>query len=175
MSISRRKTLAQAIRCEYYRIDKVYLIAIPLILLFIGILTRWICGSPLATLHYIGAVGTVPPMWVMILLFSAFYFIAGLALGVALGNRFCACGERKYQGAMWFCISLAIGYAWYPVFFCARLFLISLLMCALCLFAGICATVCFAQVSGISLCFSIIYDSWLLYLTFLNMQMFFAI
>ena len=174
MSEFRKKTFVESIKCEYYRVDKAHLISIPIILLFLGIFTRWISGSPLSTLHYIGVRGIVPPTWVMILLFSVSYIVAGLSLGFALGNRFCACGERKYQGAMWFCICLAIGYAWYPIFFCARLFLIALLSCALCLFSSICATICFANVSKIPFYFAIIYDGWLTYLTFLNMQIFFV-
>lgn len=169
------KTFLQSLKCEYYRLDKKYVIFISIILLFLGIFTRWISGSPIEALHYIGEGKAVPPTWIMILLFSGFYIVAGASLGIALGNRFCACGERKYQGAMWFCICLAIGYAWYPIFFCARLFLVSLIMSALCLFSGICATICFAYVSNISLIFSIAYDAWLIYLTFLNMQIFFAI
>lgn len=175
MSEFRKKTLIQSLKCEYYRLDKSYLIFIPLILLFLGIFTRWISGSPLSTLHYIGVRNIIPPTWLMILLFSLFYIVAGISLGAALGNRFCLCGELKYQGAMWFCISLAIGYAWYPIFFCSRLFLVSLIASVLCLFSATCATICFARVSAISFAFAVLYEAWLLYLTSLNIQIFFVI
>jgi tryptophan-rich sensory protein len=111
----------------------------------------------------------------MVLLFSISYAIAGLALGTALGNRYCFCGEKKYQGAMYFVICLCLGYAWYPLFFCARVFLISVCVCTLCLLSAICATVCFASVSKSSFFLSLAYDAWLLYLFFLNMQVFFSI
>lgn len=175
MSQFRKKTLSEALRCEYYRMDKSYLIILPVTLLLLGIFTRWASGSPIATLHYIGVRQIVPPTWLMILLFSIFYLVAGLSLGIALGNRFCSCGEKKYQGAMWFCICLALGYAWYPIFFCARLFLISLIVSLLCLFAGGCASICFSQVSRSALTLSVIYDLWLLYLAFLNLQIFFTV
>lgn len=171
----RRKTLSEAIKCEYYRMEKSYLVTIPVIVLVLAILTRWISGSPITTLHYIGIRQIVPPTYLMILLFSFFYVVAGLSLGVALGNRFCSCGERKYQGAMWFCICLSLGYAWYPIFFCARLFLISLFTCLLSLFAGICASICFYRVSSLSFILALIYNAWLAYLAILNIQIFFAV
>ena len=175
MSEYRRKTFIENIKCECYRVNKAYLIGIPLILILLAAFTRWVSGSPIPTLHYIGAKEIVLPVWLMVLLFCVFYVIAGLELGFSLGNRFCPFTERKYQGAMWFCICIAISLAWYPIFFCARLFLVSLIASALCLFSAICATICFAQVSSISFSLAIVYDAWLLYLLFLNMQIFFAI
>lgn len=175
MSGFKNNSAFSGVRCEYERTNKKCVIAIPLLLLFLGIFTRWVSGSPLATLHYIGARQLVPPTWLMVLLFSASYVVAGLALGTALGNRLCSCGEKKYQGAMWFCISLALGYIWYPLFFCARVFLVSTAVSILCLFSAICATICFASVSKLSFFLSLAYNCWLLYLTFLNLQIFFSI
>ena len=169
------RNIVEKIRFEFYRTDKRGIISFPLILLFLGIFARWVCGSPLATLHFLGVKSIVPPSWLMVLLFSASYIVAGLSLGIALGSCFCPCGEKKYQGAMWFTVALALGYAWYPIFFCARLFLVSVIVCALCLFASILSTVCFASVSRLSLFFGIIYDCFLLYLLLLNMQIFFTI
>ncbi len=163
------------VRCEYERTNKKCVIGIPLLLLFLGIFTRWVSGSPLSTLHYIGARQLVPPIWIMVLLFSVSYVLAGIALGTALGNRHSPRGEKKYQGAMWFCISLFLGYAWYPLFFCARVFLVSTAVSVLCLFSAICATICFASVSKLSFFSALAYDCWLLYLTFLNLQIFFTI
>ena len=173
--MSKRNNNLNNIRCECQRANKKLVIILPLLLLFLGIFTRWVSGSPLGALHYLEAKSLVPPVWVMVLIFSVFYVASGFALGVALGNRFCACGEKKYQGAMWFCISLALGYAWYPLCFCARLFLVSTTVSALCLFCAICATVCFASVSKLAFFLSLACNCWLLYLVFLNLQIFFAI
>ena len=171
----RRKSLMESLKCEYYRLEKSYLICVPIILIVVGIFTRWISGSPITTIHYIGIKAILPPIWIMILLFSVFYVVAGLSLGVTLGNKFCSCGEKKYQGAMWFCICLALGYAWYPIFFCSRLFFVSLIVDLLCLFSGVCATICFYRVSKLSFCLAIVYNAWLLYLTILNAQIFFTV
>lgn len=157
------------------RTDARAVIGIPILLLFLGIFTRWVCGSPLDTLHYVGARPLVPQTWIMVLLFSASYIVVGLSLGLALGDRFCGYGEKKYQSAMWFCITLALGYVWYPLFFCARLFLVSIIVSALCFFASVCATVCLASVNKISFFLALAYDAWLMYLLFLNLQIFFAI
>ena len=147
----------------------------PLVLLFGGMFTRWVSGSPLATLHYIGTRGIVPATWLMILLFSLSYIVAGLSLGTALGSRFCGRGERKYRGAMWFFICMFLGYAWYPLFFLARLFLVTLILSVLSLFASICATICFGGVSRLAFCLAILYDVWLIYLLLLNVQVFFMV
>ena len=173
--MQRSRNTAEEIRFECYRTDKRLILFLPLLLLFIGIFTRWVSGSPLATLHYLEVRDRVPPSWIMVILFSIFYIVAGLSLGVALGSRFCSCREKKYQGAMWFCICLSLGYAWYPIFFCARLFLISLFTCLLSLFAGICASICFYRVSSLSFILALIYNAWLAYLAILNIQIFFAV
>ena len=175
MSKKKQKNPFDSVMREYESTNKKVVVITPLLLIFIAVFVRWVSGSPIATLHYIGARGIVPPIWLMVLLFSISYVIIGFALGVALGNRFYCCGEKKYQGAMWLVICLALGYAWYPLFFCTRLFLVSICACALCLFSSICATICFASVSKLSFFLALFYDCWLLYLFFLNMQVFFAI
>ena len=164
-----------AVMREYERTNKKVVALIPVLCVFLGVFTRWVSGSPIPTLYFIGAKDAVPPIWLLILLFCTSYVVAGLALGLALGNRICVFGDKKYQGAMWFVICLALGYTWYPLFFAARLFLVSTCACALCLFCAICATICFVSVSKSSFFFALVYDCWLLYLFLLNMKVFFAI
>ena len=175
MSSNKRRSAFESIVREYDRSDKRVAIITPALLVLIAIFVRWVSGSPLPTLHYIGARNIVPATWLMVLLFSIFYATVGLSLGVALGNKYYCCGEKKYQGAMWLVICLALGYAWYPLFFCARLFLVTLCISFLCLFCSICATICFINVSKLSFVLVLAYDCWLLYLFFLNMQVFFSI
>ena len=173
--MSKFKNTFASTRCEYNRTNKKCVLVIPIILLFLGIFTRWVSGSPISTLHFLEIRDTVPPSWLMVVLFSIFYIVSGLSLGTALGNKYCANGEKKYQGAMWFCISLALGYAWYPLFFCARLFLVSMILSLVCFATSLFATLCFINVSKISFFLSLFSNCWLLYLLFLNMQIFFAI
>ena len=175
MSKRKMKNPFESVMREYERTNKKTVAVIPVLLVFLSIFTRWVSGSPIPTLHFISAKDTVPPVWLMVLIFCVSYVVAGLALGLALGNRTCPCSDKKYQGAMWFVIALAIGYAWYPIFVCARLFLVSAGMSALCLFCAICATICFASVSKASFFLSLLYDCWLLYLFLLNMKVFFEI
>lgn len=166
---------ARSVRIEYERSNKKVVALVPILLVILGIFTRWVSGSPIPTLHYIGAMELTPPIWLMVLLFCLSYAVAGLALGIALGYRACAHPEKKYQGAMWLCISLALGYAWYPLFFAARVFLVATAVSVLCFFSSLLATLCFASVSKTSFFLLLLYDCWLLYLTFLNMQIFFGI
>ncbi len=175
MSSCKKRTPIERVRYELYGTNRACVVALPLILLITGIFTRWVSGSPIPTLHYIGVSELIPPTWLMVLLFGASYIVAGLAFGLALGERRGGRGEKKYQGAMWFCLSLCLGYAWYPIFFCVRLFLVSAMMSVLCLFCSICASVCFAKVSAPSAILAVIYDLWLAYLTLLNAQIFFAV
>ena len=175
MSKKKMKNPFDTVMREYDRANKKIVALIPPLLVFLGVFTRWVSGSPIPTLHFVGAKDTVPPIWLLVLLFCVSYVVAGLALGLALGNRWCAFADKKYQGAMWFIICLALGYAWYPIFVCARLFLVSACMSALCLFCSICATICFASVSKSSFFAALLYDCWLLYLFLLNMKVFFGI
>lgn len=175
MSSYKKRTPIECVRHELYTTNKTCVVAMPLCLLAVGIFTRWVSGSPLPTLHYIGIGDLIPPTWLMVLFFSGSYIVAGLSLGLVLGNGRGTCGEKKYQGAMWFCLALCLGYVWYPIFFCARLFLVSAMMSVLCLFCSICASVCFAKVSAPSTALAVIYDLWLAYLTLLNAQIFFAV
>ena len=175
MSKRKTKNPFDRVMREYDRLDKKTVFFVPVLLVFLGIFTRWVSGSPISTLHFVGAKDILPPIWLLVLLFCFSYIISGIALGTALGKRACVYSEKKYQGAMWFVICLALGYTWYPIFFCARLFLVSAGMSALCLFSAICSTVCFASVSKISFFLSLIYDCWLLYLFLLNMKVFFGI
>ena len=175
MSTKKRRSPFESVKREYDSSDKRVVILAPVLLVLIAIFVRWVSGSPLTTLHYIGARGIVPPTWLMVLLFSVSYAAAGMSFGIALGNKFYCCGEKKYQGAMWLVICLALGYAWYPLFFCARVFLVTICMSFLCLFCAVCATICFSNVSRVAFFLALFYDVWLLYLFFLNMQVFFAI
>ena len=175
MSKRKAKNPFECVMREYARTNKKIVAFVPLILVFLGIFTRWVSGNPIPTLHFVGAKDTVPPIWLLVLLFCISYVIAGLSLGLALGNRWCAYSDKKYQGAMWFVICLGLGYAWYPLFFTARLFLVSICACVLCLFSGICATICFANVSKSSFFLALIYDCWLIYLFLLNIKIFFGI
>ena len=156
MSKKKIKNPFECVICEYDRANKKTVALMPPLLVFLGIFTRWVSGSPIPTLHFVGAKNTVPPIWLFVMLFCASYIVAGLALGLALGNRWGSCADNKYQGAMWLVICLAIGYTWYPIFVCARLFLVSACMSALCLFCAICATICFASVSKSSFFFALI-------------------
>lgn len=175
MSNFKNSNAARSVRIEYERSNKKVVVLVPVLLLILGIFTRWVSGSPIPTLHFIGAKDVVPSIWLMVLLFCISYAVVGLSLGVALGSRGCAYPEKKYQGAMWLCISLALGYAWYPLFFTARLFLVSTVISVLCLITSIIATLCFASVSKTAFFLALLYDFWLLYLTFLNLQIFFKI
>lgn len=175
MSNYKKRTPLECFRHECSKTDKRCVIFIPLLLLLLGIFTRWVSGSPIPTLHYIEVRDMIPPIWLFVLLFSLSYVTCGLSLGLLLGNRVTPRGEKKYQGAMWMCIAIFLGYAWYPIFFCARLFLVSALCSLICLFCAICASVCVACVSKMAFWLSALYDAWLVYLALLNMQIFFAI
>ena len=175
MSKRKPKNPFDKVMREYDRADKKTVALMPVLLVLLGVFTRWVSGSPIPTLYFVGAKDIIPPIWLLVMLFCISYVVGGVALGTALGKKGCIYCEKKYQGAMWFVICLALGYSWYPIFFCARLFLVSAGMSAICLFSAICATVCFASVSRISFFLSLAYDCWLLYLFLLNMKVFFGI
>lgn len=170
-----RRTPIEKLRGECYRTNKGCVIFIPILLVLLAAFVRLVCGSPVQTLHSTGAGTAIMPVWLMVLLFALSYAVAGLSLGLALGSAHGSREARKYQGAMWFCISLALGYAWYPIFFCARLFLVSVIVSALCLFSSVCACISFSHVSKISCALSVLYNCWLTYLLLLNIRIFLSI
>ena len=115
MSKKKTKNPFCSVMREYDRADKKTVALIPVLLVILSVFTRWVSGSPIPTLYFVGAKDVIPPIWLLVLLFCISYVIAGLALGIALGKRACAYSVTKYQGARWFVICLALGYAWYPI------------------------------------------------------------
>ena len=71
MSGFRMKKSFSNVRYEYESTNKKAVVLMPILLVFLAIFTRWVSGSPLATLHFVGARNLIPPIWLMVLLFCA--------------------------------------------------------------------------------------------------------
>lgn len=173
--VRKKRSFFSELKCDFISVNKCSVLVFSAVLIFIGIFTRWVCGSPVWLIHSLGIGKIVPPVYLMVLLSCTAYFLGGTALASALGGSCFSDMAQRYRGAMWFCIMSSLGYVWYPIFFCANLIFVSAIVSLLCLICAVIATLCFSRVSALSLLCMVFYDVWLLSLMLLNMRIFFTV
>ncbi len=144
------------------------------LLAFVGMGVRLWCGAPNEGLLQMGIRHLIPPVWLMGLLWTLWYFVLGAALGAVLctygGNCIAA-----WRGAFFFLLMLFVGYLWYPLFFVRQnpLFALLVLLAVL----G-CAVLCALQWQGISLAAAGVlwlHVLWLLYMLILQLVCIFGV
>ena len=84
-------------------------------------------GAPYAGLTQMGIREIIPPVWLMSLLWTLWYF----ALGALVGAILCAFGKNcinAWRGACFFLLMICIGFLWYPLFFVKHSLVLSLLV-----------------------------------------------
>lgn len=173
--VRKKRSFFSDLKCDIVSVNKCSVLTFSSILVFTGIFTRWVSGSPVWIIHSLGIGSIVPPTYIMALLSCLAYFLGGTALASVLGGGCFSDMAQRYRGAMWFCIMASLGYVWYPIFFCANLIFVSMIISALCIFCAVTATLCFSRVSRLAFVCMILYDVWLLALLLLNLRIFFTV
>ncbi len=175
MNTYKKRSFFSSARYDLATLNRGLVIFLSGVFLAVAMFVRWVSGNPLHFIHSLGISDIVPPVFFLIVMFSLFYILAGIALSLGMSSGACCPSPDKYRGGMYFFIMLFLSYAWYPIFFCANLVLISLAVSILCLLAGILASACFSKVSTLSFLSLTLCNAFLAYLVFLNMRIFFSV
>lgn len=139
-----------------------------------GFVVRFLTGSPHMTLLALHVGNIVPPVWLMGLLWSITFFTIGCAAGFILGYRDRGCEVEKYKGGMLFVLLAVLELCWYPTFFGAGLYFLSVLESILILCLAVGVTFCFYRVSKLGGMLILFHDIWLIYMLILNFAVFFC-
>ncbi len=138
------------------------------VLALFGMGVRLWCGTPNEGILQMGIRHLLPPVWLMGLLWTLWYF----ALGAVLGATLYAYGSNcigAWRGGFFFLLMLFAGYLWYPLFFMRQSMLLALLVL---LAVIVCAAFCALQWQGISLASGVVmwvHVLWLLYMLVLQL------
>ena len=139
----------------------------------IGLLQKCFSASPYPALLALGVGELVPPVWLMVLLWTVAFFTLGASAGLVLSYRERGCDCAKYRAGIFFLLLLVLEYLWYPTFFGAMLVFISVLLSILILCSSVALTVLCARVSRLAVLVLVFHDLWLVYLLILNFAVLF--
>ncbi len=145
------------------------------LLLFAGIAVRVAAGNPYRILLETGIGESVPPAWLMTILWSLSFFVIGCAAGFVLMYRIKGCDAEKYKGCMLFVVLAVLELLWYPTFFAKGWLFLSVLESILILCLSVWITGCFYRVSKFAGILFLFHDVWLIYMLILNFAVFFRI
>lgn len=132
----------------------------------VGVRLWW--GAPYEGMAQMGIRELVPPVWLMGLLWTLWYFLLGAALGAVLYTYGGSC-IGAWRGAFFFLLMLFVGFLWYPLFFVRQNLLLSLLVVA-CVLAL--AVICALHWQGLSLVAGLLlwaHVFWLFYMLILQL------
>ena len=138
-----------------------------------GICVRLWWGAPYDGMMQMGVRALVPPVWLMGILWTLWYFALGAVLGAVL-YCFGSCTEA-WRGGFFFLLMLFAGFLWYPLFFVKQNLLLSLLLLLVTL---LCAVLCALQWQGISKAMGILmflHVLWLVYMLILQLICLFSV
>ena len=158
---------------ELERTNPIFMIAIGLLLTVGGILVRAFIGSPHRTLLELGIGAMVPPVWIMTTLWTVALFGIGCGAGFVLGMRSGGYDGERYKGCMFFVLLAVLELCWYPTFFGAGLYFLSVLESILILCLSLGVTFCFYRVSKFAGAIFLFHTVWLIYMLILNFAAFF--
>lgn len=137
-----------------------------------GVRLWW--GAPYEGLTRLGIRNLIPPVWLMGLLWTLWYFVLGAVLG---GVLYCFGGGciGAWRGAFFFLLMICVGFLWYPLFFVRQNLILSLFVIVLVL---VLAAVCALQWQRLSLVAGALlwlHVLWLFYMTILQLICLFGV
>ncbi|MBE6601196.1 MAG: tryptophan-rich sensory protein [Ruminococcaceae bacterium] len=133
-----------------------------------AIFVRISVGSPYRTILELGIGSIIPPVWLMMLIWTMAFFVNGCAAGLAFTYRIGGCELDKYKGALSFFLLAAAELLWYPILFGKQFVLISVFMSILILCLAIATTTTFYRITKFSGMLLFFHDVWLIYMLILN-------
>lgn len=112
--------------CHRARADGRVILASIVIILFFGILSRVLSGSPLYMLRLTGLNNNIPKAWVFTCIWTLWYILLGFSFGFILGCKRPGKDIHKFKGSLWFVCMMIFNVVWYPLFFRAGAVFIAL-------------------------------------------------
>ncbi len=112
--------------CKRSRADGRIILASIAIVLFFGILSRVLSGSPLYMLRLTGLKNQIPRAWIFTCIWTLWYIVLGFSFGFILGNKKAGKDIYKFKGSLWFVCMMVFNVVWYPLFFRAGAVFIAL-------------------------------------------------
>jgi tryptophan-rich sensory protein len=103
--------------CMRSRSDGRVIIASIAIILFFGILSRVLSGSPVYMLRLISIRNSMPRAWVFTLIWTVWYILLGFSFGFILGSKIPGKDIYRFKGSLWFVCMMIFNIVWYPLFF----------------------------------------------------------
>ena len=138
------------------------------------LLVRWTAGSPYFFLSQMKQGSLWMPVWLISLLWLAWYFTMGFLWGLLLGdghNRTLVRAVWFYRGSLYFLLGLFFGLMWYPLLFRICMPFFSLLILVL---AGGCfcvAGICWLRITRPGGFVTFGYCGWLLFIALTQLVM----
>lgn len=169
-----RMTVGAWLNCEMNRTSPPVMILLGVMLAVGGILVRAFVGGPHRTILELGIVHLIPPVWLMAVLWTVAFFTVGCAAGFVLGMHRGGYDGERYKGCMLFVLLAVLELCWYPTFFGAGLYFLSVLESILILCLSLAVTFCFYRVSKFAGMLFFLHDVWLIYMLILNFSAFFV-
>ena len=158
---------------ELERTNPIMMVAIGMLLTVGGILVRAFVGSPHRVLLELGIGDMLPPVWIMTALWGIALFSIGCGAGFVLGMRRGGYDGERYKGCMFFVLLAVLELCWYPTFFKAELYFLSVLESILILCLSLGVSFCFSRVSKFASAIFVFHTIWLIYMLILNFSAFF--
>ena len=145
------------------------------VVLFAGILSRLLSGSPVPLLRIFGLYGRIPRSWFFCVAWLFWYALIGLCLGCLLGERGRCCEVHRYKACLFLVVMLIFNVIWYPLFFRAAAFFLALIDIAVMLLFAFLAWLELLRVKRMYSTCIFIHIIWLIFCFVLNLCVLFWI
>lgn len=169
-----RMTLGAWLNSEMECTNPVVTVSLGVVMALGGIVVRAVVGGPHRAILELGIERLIPPVWLMAILWTVSLFTVGCAAGLVLGMRRGGYDADRYKGCMFFVLLGVLEMCWYPTFFGAGLYFISVLESIMILCLSLAVTLCFYRVSRLAGMILLFHNVWLIYMMILNFAVLFA-
>lgn len=135
--------------------------------LLLGILSALIGGGH-SLYYHICLPRIAPSAFCMWLIWTMMYLLLGASAGIVVSGTRCCRSRLKHSGIIWWIIGLLLNLLWFPLFFGAGRFLLSLLLVPILVFIALLTVLSFLRSGLLPALLMLIYALWLIVCFFLQ-------
>ena len=151
-----------------------YALVVGGVLTLCGFCVRLWWGSPNPALTQLGIRHLVPPVWLMGILWTLWYFVLGAALGAVLCTHG-SCSIAAWRGGFCFLLMLGVGFMWYPLYLVRMNALLALGVILVCILCAILCAWSWQEISAVAAAVVWLHVLWLLYMLILQLICIFGV